>query len=206
MLIGIDSRAELLRLMGKPQNGATYRSLNQHCSRIEVDLSTLSGRSRHGSRTLTPEMVFGVNTGRSASYVKKWALEHGYLKHVCDECGCKDSWNGKPLTLQMDHINGNPRDNRVKNLRMLCPNCHSQTVTFAGRGRKSRKGSCLDCGALTKYASNRCKPCEEKRRRKITLPLEEVVGMVGELGRAETARQLGVSPPAISKFIKRRTS
>lgn len=64
--------------------------------------------------------------------------ERGY---VCSECGISE-WNGKPITLQVDHVDGNPGNNQPVNLRLVCPNCHSQTSTFGsknkGFGRKAR--------------------------------------------------------------------
>ncbi|MGB2240169.1 MAG: HNH endonuclease [Pseudomonadales bacterium] len=53
----------------------------------------------------------------------------------CSSCGIGDEWNGKPITLQLDHINGVNNDHRLDNLRMLCPNCHSQTDTWCGRNK-----------------------------------------------------------------------
>ena len=64
--------------------------------------------------------------------IKRRLLEAGVLLHACALCGIRE-WQGAPLTLQIDHINGRRLDYRLENLRMLCPNCHSQTVTFAGR-------------------------------------------------------------------------
>lgn len=69
--------------------------------------------------------------------VRKRLLEEGILRHECYECGITH-WFGKALTLQLDHINGINDDNRIENLRMLCPNCHSQTDTFSGKNRRKR--------------------------------------------------------------------
>lgn len=69
--------------------------------------------------------VFDYNVGRFV--IKNWyLLDH---KYECEECGISE-WNGEHLTLELEHVNGNRRDNRLENLKLLCPNCHSQTSTW----------------------------------------------------------------------------
>lgn len=72
-------------------------------------------------------------------YNVKWRLiRAGLLPNYCQHCGISE-WRGKPLCMHIDHINGVKDDHRLENLRMLCPNCHSQTETYGGRNMKRRK-------------------------------------------------------------------
>jgi len=70
-------------------------------------------------------------------YIKRRLFEEGLKKNVCEDCGI-ENYNGKPLTMQIHHVNGNNKDNRLENLKMLCPNCHSQTENWSGRNRSLR--------------------------------------------------------------------
>ena len=63
---------------------------------------------------------------------KNRLIKANLIEYKCSCCGITE-WNGKPLTLQLHHINGNNRDNRLENLTFLCPNCHSQTDNFSGK-------------------------------------------------------------------------
>jgi hypothetical protein len=76
-----------------------------------------------------------LRESKSRYTVKRRLLEAGLLTPACDECGLRE-WRGRPLAIQLDHRNGIRDDHRLENLRMLCPNCHSQTETYAARNRR----------------------------------------------------------------------
>ncbi len=77
-------------------------------------------------------------TSKSRWTIKRRLLEAGILVNQCEECGISE-WRGNPLVIQIDHRNGVNDDHRVENLRMLCPNCHSQTETYGARNRKLKR-------------------------------------------------------------------
>ncbi len=101
-----------------------------------VDRGELQARARR----LPLERVLGSSSRR---VVKRYLLEAGILENRCSWCGITE-WRGRPISIQIDHVNGISDDHRLENLRMLCPNCHSQTETFAARNsRKSARSQLM---------------------------------------------------------------
>jgi len=87
------------------------------------------------------------------------------VKPKCAECGCGETWNGRKLVLQIDHINGNVLDDRIENLRFLCPNCHTQTENYCN----NRRRPCSSCGRKisSKNKSGLCFECFVARKERI---------------------------------------
>jgi hypothetical protein len=81
--------------------------------------------------------------------IKNYLLREKIVENNCSVCKIPPVWNELPLTLQLDHINGDHSDNRVENLRLICPNCHTQTDTFTGKNRRD-------------YVEKKCKKCKKQ--------------------------------------------
>lgn len=91
--------------------------------------------------------------------------KNNIVTNECSVCKIKPIWNDKPLVLQLDHINGDHNDNRVENLRLICPNCHSQTDTYTGRNlREYKEKFCKDCNKKIKRdnVTGKCALCIKK--------------------------------------------
>jgi Zn finger protein HypA/HybF involved in hydrogenase expression len=87
----------------------------------------------------TNEQVFSENSLYPRNKLKARIINQKLIEYKCTECDNIGIHNGKLLSLQLDHINGKSEDNRLENLRFLCPNCHSQTDTYAGKGSKGKR-------------------------------------------------------------------
>jgi hypothetical protein len=80
-----------------------------------------------------------ANVRRGRWNVRQRLLSAGLKSNTCEQCGINE-WLGKPLSMALHHINGDGRDNRIENLRLLCPNCHSQTPNFSGKNCRRLRG------------------------------------------------------------------
>lgn len=131
--------ADVLRELGIPeQQGATYKVFWNKVKSLNLSTRHFDRYSNNiGSRRYTDAEVYTKDSAyKGNKTLKRRALKDGVLTNQCIECGLIPKWNGKELVLHLDHINGDKRDNRVTNLRILCPNCHSQTPTYCGRNNK----------------------------------------------------------------------
>lgn len=120
------------------------------------------------------ENIFIENSTANQATLRRWYLKGNYTEYKCSICGQEPEWQGKPLTLILDHINGTNTDDRLINLRWVCPNCNMQLETTNGRNRKelSKKYYCKDCGKeVGRSTTERCAECAAKAR---IIPIEEL--------------------------------
>lgn len=132
---GANSYSEILRNLGKSKSGSAVKLLKQKLEEFEIVVSFDQSKQAENFKKKPIEFYLQENRDCDSKSLKKRLIEEGFKQDVCECCGIGNIWNGHPLTLQLDHINGIHSDNRLQNLRILCPNCHSQTPTW---GMKSR--------------------------------------------------------------------
>ena len=144
------SMSEVARTFGYKDAGGTVAHLRRLCLINGIDVSHFlgmawaKGKTYHDDNSLKRyrqdwNKIFRLGSKVQNSTLMRRLIESGKKVYKCDICGCQN-WQGKPIRLQLEHINGNCVDNREENLSFLCPNCHSQTKTFS-RGTRDAGSS-----------------------------------------------------------------
>ncbi|MFJ8844489.1 HNH endonuclease [Streptomyces cyaneofuscatus] len=136
------SLAGVLSSLGLGNNGTARARVKRDIETYGLSLAHFTGQghrrgTRSPNRKSAAEILKRLDTGASRTKTTQLrrALDDIGVPHACARCGTGDTWRGKRLVLEIDHINGDRLDNRRENLRYLCPSCHSQTQTFS----KARK-------------------------------------------------------------------
>lgn len=204
--------SEVLQYFGLPINQGHYnRSFHKTVKKLNLDISHLKSNNLKNfiKIPLNELLVHGIF--RSTTSLKERLIKESLLINYCYNCNMQPIWDNKELKMHLDHINGDNTDNKLENLRLLCPNCHSQTETYCGAKAKKEKHAykyvCKTCSGPKKNSkSETCVKCRSKLQpTKIEWPTTDIVlQMTKDIGFSETGRKLGVSDNAVRKFLNRK--
>ena len=118
------------------RSSGNYRTIRQNLDKRGLVIPKWLARGKTTRKKDNSE-VFCENSTYDNQDLKRRIITQNLLDYKCSLCNVI-SWQGQPLSLQLDHINGINNDNRIENLRYLCPNCHSQTETWGTKGRRKK--------------------------------------------------------------------
>ena len=150
--------------------------------------------------------VFCLNSKAGSTTVRRWYKKNEYTSYVCDICGMEPIWQGKPLTLILDHKDGNHNNNELNNLHWVCPNCNQQlpTTGYKNEFRKIIKHYCIDCGKEISPEAVRCLQCAGKLKitalENMPLTREELKNLIRTTPFTTIGKMYNVSDNAIRKW------
>ena len=204
------SYKEVIEKLGyQSRSGSNQNTVKNRLEKYNIDVSHF--RSTKNVIKRTEENVFCKNSTASQRTLRKWYKKGEYTPYICSICGQQPEWKGKELTLILDHINGTCNDNRLENLRWVCPNCNQQLETTGFKQIRiktmqsiKKKYYCVDCGKEISYGATRCKQCSDKIKQvaiqDMPITREKLKQLIRTTPFTTIGNQYGVSDNAIRKW------
>jgi len=209
------SLGQILLHFGLTYTGSNSRTVKSRIKQDNIDISHIKlgidsnkGRKFPNTKIAKLSDILTTNSSYDRNRLKKRLVNECNFPYICSSCGVSDTWNNKPLTLQLEHKNGTNNDNRIENLCFLCPNCHSQTDTFSGRNQKRlKKFDKCHCGNKKQSKNKQCFKCnihnERLLQRKVVWPTkDELQILISKHSFVQIGKMYGVSDNAVRKWCK----
>lgn len=192
---------QVLKAFNRNQSAASYKTLKRYLEKWSISTDHFLTKSeiidkvfKNGKlKKYTNDEMFTSGSTISRHSVKKRIIQDNLIEYKCVDCGNDGNWMGKKITLILDHINGLNNDNRLENLRFLCPNCNATKPTHC-LGSVGYKGK-ID-GRKIRY--------ERPKTRKVKRPSKtELIKLLENNSYCGIGRKYGVSDNAVRKWVKK---
>ena len=214
------SYAEALRRLGMRPAGGNHRTLRKYVEEIwEIPVGHFdphaARRAALHREPIPLDEVLVERSTYSRGNLKRRLYASGLKARECELCGQGELWRGREMSLILDHINGAANDNRLENLRIVCPNCAATLETHCGKNVRLVR-DCAGCGrsfradsAAQRHCSHRCgnrseacRAVQRAARRVERPPYEQLVREIAETSYLAVGRRYGVSDNAIRKWLR----
>ena len=189
--------SEVTRYLGLSTGRGNRKTVTNYIKKYNLNISHFTYSTTNNINNFNGyklSVILTTGSTYNITHLKRRLYDEGLKERKCEKCGQNEIWNSEKMSLILDHINGENTDNRIENLRIVCPNCNATLSTHGGKNRKLNKSK-------RKTLKNNFN--NEISQRKVKRPSYiQLMNEINELGYTGTGKKYGVSDNAIRKWKK----